>query len=144
MLRLLIESSILLVASAVATLATFWLHPYAPSLYVQMDPLREDEVTLDIIEERWGGNVQWVDARISEQFETAHIPGAVSLNEQHYDEQLFDLFETFQSLDRPIVIYCNSEACKASRTIADKLGVLPLEIYILKRGWPAWRKANSP
>ena len=55
--RFLVESAILLGIAAVATPITFWLHPNAPSLYIQMEPLKQNEVTLEQIKERWDKEV---------------------------------------------------------------------------------------
>jgi hypothetical protein len=66
-------------------------HPRAPALYLVQEPLRDDEVSMQAIQERWKGDVLWIDARIQEQFDAGHVPGALLLNEQKFDEQLFGL-----------------------------------------------------
>ena len=45
------------------------------TLYLVQEPLRDDEVSMLVIQERWKGDVLWIDARIQEQFDAEHIPG---------------------------------------------------------------------
>ena len=98
-----------------------------------------------VIAEKWHGEVFWIDARIAAQFETEHVPGAVSLNEQNFGQALFEQIETLQDLKKPVIIYCDSEKCDASRKIKEQLlQRVPLEnVFILKGGWQAWRLAQK-
>jgi rhodanese-related sulfurtransferase len=139
------QALLLLLLAGSAAVGAFYLHPRAPALYAVEEPLRDDEVTLAQIQERWQGNVLWLDARPREQFEAAHIPGALLLNEQDFDNQLFELLETLQTNSKPVVIYCGSERCDASRKIRAKLlERVPIDdCSVLKGGWPAWQAAKG-
>lgn len=130
---------ILLLASAAAWATHVW-HPRAPALHLVQEPLRRDEISMQVIEERWKGEVLWIDARPQEQFDAGHVPGAVLLNEQRFDEQLFELLDTLQTNTKPIVIYCGAARCDASRQILTRLKqTLPVEnAFVLKGGWRAW------
>ena len=146
MIRLLKESAILLIITAAATLLTFRYYPDVPSRYTVMEPPAEDEVTLQMIEEKWNGKVQWIDARTEEKFNEEHIPGAILINEFGFDDQVFDIIDELQNLELPLIIYCAAKRCEASRKIAKKLGTVfpPLKenIWVLQGGWPEWKKAN--
>lgn len=134
----------LILISAAAACGTFFFHPRAPALYAIQEPVREDEVTLAQIKERWQGDVLWLDARPRDQFEGAHVPGADLLNEQEFDNLLFDLLGKLQTNTKPVVIYCSSERCDASRKVREKLlQVVPIEeCYMLKGGWKSWQAAQ--
>ena len=73
------------------------------------------------------------------------MPGAVSLNEQNFDQALFEQIATLQDLKKPVIIYCGSEKCDASRKIKEQLlQRVPLEnVFILKGGWQAWQQAQK-
>ena len=146
MMRLFTESAVLMAATAVAAYLTFYYHPKAPAPCTVIEPPAKDEVTLAMIEERWNGKVQWVDARPEEKYNEEHIPGAMLINEYDFTNQLFMNFEKLQDLDVPLIIYCNAERCKASRKISEelkaRLPTLAENIWVLKGGWPAWKKAN--
>lgn len=131
--------------AATAAWATYAWHPRAPALYLVEEPLRNDEVSMQVIQERWQGKVLWIDARIQEQYDEAHIPGAVLLNEQHFEEQLFGLLDTLQTNTKPIILYCNAAKCDASRKILERLKqTLPIEnAFVLKGGWNAWRQVAN-
>lgn len=140
--ELMVQAGVLLSLTLVAAVGTHFLHPRAPHWYEQQEPLAADEVTLDIIQQRWQGAVLWVDARPREAYSKAHIPEAMLLNEQEADALLFEHFEKLQGATKPIVVYCDGHACQASRKMAKYLRErLPgAEIYVLHGGWSAWEK----
>ena len=144
MFRALFQALVLLLLAAAAAWATQHWHPRAPALYLVQEPLRADEVSMQTIAERWQGKVLWIDARPQEQFTAGHVPGALLLNEQHFDSQLFDHVETLQTNTKPIIVYCSAAKCEASRQVLERLKqMLPIEnAFILKGGWKAWQDAQ--
>ena len=86
--------------------------------------------------------VLWIDARSGADFETSHIPEAISLNEDNWETGIVDLMGAWLTAPRPIVVYCGSESCGTSKRIAERLReALPdAEIYSLKGGWDAWSR----
>jgi rhodanese-related sulfurtransferase len=90
----------------------------------------------------WGGNVIWVDARPTVEFERDHIPGAASLNEDRWGEGLSEFLEKDWSPEKKIVVYCSAASCNLAEDVARRLreeAKLPNEIRILKGGWEAWQ-----
>ena len=87
-------------------------------------------------------NAIWVDAGGMKKIEEHHIPEALLLDEDDWDAGPFELMNTWLIEPRPIVIYCESEACGKSKRIAERLRVsLPdAEIYSLKGGSAAWQE----
>ncbi|MBI4025525.1 MAG: rhodanese-like domain-containing protein [Verrucomicrobia bacterium] len=86
--------------------------------------------------------VLWVDARSAKEFEQGHIPGAMRLNEDAWEELLAPFLEAW-SAPRPVVVYCGDQPCEASRHVAGRLrdaGIKP--VYVLKGGWDAWQKTH--
>lgn len=134
----------LMVISVAAACGTFFFHPRAPALYAIQEPVRDDEVTLGQIQERWQGDVLWLDARPRDQFAEAHVPAAELLNEQDFDNLLFDLLPKLQSNTKPVIIYCSGERCEASRKVREKLlQIVPIEqCYVLRGGWKALQAAR--
>lgn len=89
----------------------------------------------------WGANVLWVDARPDEEFERDHIPGAVLLNEDRWNELLSQFLATQWSPEKKIVVYCSAASCNLAEDVARRLreeAKLPNEIRVLKGGWEAW------
>jgi rhodanese-related sulfurtransferase len=84
--------------------------------------------------------VLWLDARSEADYEAAHIPKAILLNEDNWDDGIVELMPEWLTNPRPIVVYCGSESCGTSKRIAERLReALPdAEIYSLKGGWDAW------
>lgn len=145
MKQTLVQALLLVLLAALGAAASYVAHPRAPALYLTEEPLRDDEVGLKQIAERWQGDVIWLDARPKDQYEKAHIPGALMLNEQGFDEQLLAILDTLQTATKPVIIYCGGEKCEASREMREKLTQrVPIEdCYILKGGWPAWQAAQK-
>jgi rhodanese-related sulfurtransferase len=139
----LIQALVITLLAAAAAVAAFQFHPRAPALHAVQEPLKADEVGMKEVNERWKGDVIWLDARPRDQFQQEHIPGARLLNEQEFDSLLLELLDELQTASRPVVIYCGGQKCEASRHVREKLLTLvPLEdCFILKGGWPAWKQA---
>ncbi|MGI8482430.1 MAG: rhodanese-like domain-containing protein [Chthoniobacterales bacterium] len=110
-----------------------WTSPIAAS----------DEVSLE--EARaFAGNIIWVDARHDDQFEQDHAPGALPLNEDHWNDLLPRVLENW-SPEKRTVVYCSSKGCGASREVARRLreeaGLK--SVYVLTGGWEAWLAARK-
>jgi rhodanese-related sulfurtransferase len=138
------QTAVILLATLLAATGTHFLHPRAPQWYVKDEPIAADEVTLDSVQQKWHGDVLWIDARPREAFDASHIPDALSINEQAADALMFDNIETLQNNTRPIIVYCDGHACQASRKMAAYLRErLPgSAIYVLRGGWKAWEDAE--
>ena len=91
----------------------------------------------------WGDSVLWVDARPEAEFERAHVPGAMLLNEDEWDAHLRTLL-TAWSPERKLVVYCSAQSCSASHAVAERLrheaGLQ--NVYVLEGGWEEWQKGN--
>ena len=91
----------------------------------------------------WGGNVIWVDARPDAEFVRDHVPGALSLNEDRWNE-LLPQFLAAWSPGKKVVVYCSTESCDLAREAAERLrkeAQIP-EVFVLEGGWEAWLKKN--
>ena len=107
-----------------------WRSPIPPSESVNVDQARA-----------WGQNAIWVDARPDEEFAQDHVPGALLLNEDHWNE-LLPQFLAAWSPGKKVVVYCSSLSCNASREVARRLrkeAQLP-DVFVLEGGWEAWLK----
>ena len=87
----------------------------------------------------WGGTAIWVDARPQEEFEREHVPNAVLLNEDRWNELLPQMLATW-SPEKRVVVYCSSESCGASREVARRLReeARLKNVFVLEGGWEAW------
>jgi rhodanese-related sulfurtransferase len=91
----------------------------------------------------WGENVIWLDARPDDEFARDHVPGAISLNEDRWNE-LLPQFLAVWAPGKKIVIYCSSLDCNASREVAHRLRkeAQLSDVFVLEGGWEAWLKKN--
>lgn len=107
--------------------------------------IEEDEICLaDVPEE-----ALWVDARSRSEWETDGLADSILWNlDPKEDNQAFEagaaavIFESGASL---VVVYCGSEACGTSRSVAGRIRSLNLgpEVKVLKGGWDALRFKDS-
>jgi rhodanese-related sulfurtransferase len=109
-----------------------WRSAIAPSEMVTVDQARA-----------WGETAIWVDARPDDEFARDHVAGALSLNEDRWNE-LLPQFLAVWSPEKKIVVYCSSLSCNASREVARRLRkeAQLSEVFVLEGGWEAWRKKN--
>jgi rhodanese-related sulfurtransferase len=105
-----------------------WQSPVPPSEMVTVAQVRA-----------WGGNAIWVDARPDVEFEREHVPGAVLLNEDRWNE-LLPQFLTTWSPEKRVVVYCSSQSCNASREVARRLRdeAQLRNVFVLQGGWEEW------
>jgi rhodanese-related sulfurtransferase len=79
-----------------------------------------------------------VDSRTPEEFQEAHIRGAISIPEKVFEEKIFLLPPDKKA---PVVLYCNGVKCGKSKKAAKKAeaaGYKNLSIYA--EGFPVWEE----
>ena len=109
-----------------------WRSAIPPSQMVSVDEARA-----------LGGNAIWIDARPDNEFARDHVPGALSLNEDRWNE-LLPQFLAVWSPEKKVVVYCSAEGCDLAREVAERLrkeaGLT--DVFVLDGGWEAWLKKN--
>lgn len=88
----------------------------------------------------WGDKVLWVDARSDKVYAEAHIPGALSLNDENFLRQL-PAVKSAWTPGRRVIVYCSSQKCGAAYAMAERLQATTgwPDIYVLQGGWEAWQ-----
>jgi rhodanese-related sulfurtransferase len=135
-----------LLRQSVALLALAFLPAAVQALYLRdkipwQSRVAESDLISVEVARGWAANALWVDARPAEEFERDHIPGAVLLNEDRWNELLPQFLGQQWSPEKKIVVYCSAESCNLAEDVARRLreeAKLPNEIKILKGGWEAW------
>lgn len=91
----------------------------------------------------WSDGVLWVDARPDDEFVADHVPGAFSLNEDHWNEQLPRFLPNW-SPEKKVIVYCSAESCNAARDVAKRLRdeAQLKDVFVLNGGWEEWVKKN--
>jgi rhodanese-related sulfurtransferase len=109
-----------------------WQSPLPPSESVTLEQARA-----------WGATVIWLDARPDEEFARDHVPGALSLNEDRWND-LVGPFLAMWAPDKKVVVYCSSQGCNASREVAKRLReeAQLKNVFVLEGGWEAWLKSR--
>lgn len=92
----------------------------------------------------WGDHVIWVDARPDEDFNKDHVPGAVSLNEDRWNE-LLPQFLTTWSPEKKVVVYCSTQSCNLAMEVARRLRkeAQLQNVFVLQGGWEEWLKTGK-
>ena len=109
-------------------------------------PVPASEMVTVVQARAWGENAIWIDARSDEEFARDHVPGALSLNEDRWNE-LLPQFLAVWSPEKKIVVYCSSQSCNASREVAHRLrnqAQPPMQnVFVLEGGWEEWLKSRQ-
>jgi rhodanese-related sulfurtransferase len=92
----------------------------------------------------WGTNVIWVDARPDSEYQQQHIPGAIPLNEDRWNE-LLPQFLGGWSPDKKVVVYCSTKSCNLAGDVARRLRdeVQLKQVFVLEGGWEEWVKQRN-
>ena len=109
-------------------------------------PVPASEMVTVVQARAWAENAIWIDARPDEEFARDHVPGALSLNEDRWNE-LLPQFLAVWSPEKKIVVYCSSQSCNASREVAHRLrnqAQPPMQnVFVLEGGWEEWLKSRQ-
>lgn len=137
MIRKTLTQTFILVALAlIPAMLCGMFHPRRPAWNAEI--LAPDEILLQTALAE-NDNVLWLDARPEADFQKDHIPGAMLLNEDDWDNLLPPVLDTWRK-GKIIVVYCSSLQCQSSREVAKRLrenAKLP-DVYVLKGGWESW------
>jgi rhodanese-related sulfurtransferase len=133
-----------LVLVALATLPAIGQAIYLRDKVSWESPIASSEMVTVGQAKTWGGNVLWVDARSDDEYAHDHVPGALSLNEDRWNE-LLPQFLAAWSPGKKIVVYCSSQGCNASREVARRLRneAQLQDVFVLTGGWEEWLKAKG-
>jgi len=89
-------------------------------------------------------NVVFIDARPEAAYQSGHIKGAFSLPWARAEEMCFKILQDIP-MDRPIVTYCDGEACELSDFLASFLKDLGYKnAKSLHNGWQRWQEEDLP
>lgn len=129
---------LLLLALAPAAIAAFY-HPKRPDF---ANAVAEGEITAAAASQR-PADFLWIDARPAVQYAVRHVPGALPLTEDAWDDQLPAVLQAWQD-GMPALVYCDSRQCEASEAVARRLREFDLApVFVLKGGWEAWLAAQD-
>ena len=129
----------LMAAAGVLALVNGFLNPRAPAWAESEVALGKGELALDAALLR-ANNILWIDARREADYAQAHIPEALPLNEDSWNELLPAVLAAWQP-GRRVIVYCGSPQCQASREVAERLRdeVGLADVFVLKGGWESWQ-----
>jgi rhodanese-related sulfurtransferase len=127
---------LLLLLALVPAVFTGWLHPRKPVWNEAFDPI--PVVTVAKLPALPAAPALWIDAREADAFARGHVPGALNLNETHWETGLPAVIDAW-SPERRVIVYCDGGGCQASRGVARRLRreLALTRIVILGDGWAA-------
>jgi rhodanese-related sulfurtransferase len=130
------QALLILVSAVIPAGLTAAFHPQRPAW--SQEKLAPGEERLPTVL-AWGESVLWVDARPAEEYRADHVPGAISLNLESWDELLPNFLDQW-SPDKKVVVYCSAATCELSHEVAERLRKSGISsVFVLKGGWEAWK-----
>jgi len=102
-------------------------------------------MTVDQARAAWEAkSAVFVDARVPEEYEAAHVPGAFNLPPGEFEVRYPDLAEQVEAAST-VIVYCEGMECGDSILVAERLRELYHgTIFVVERGWPAWVAGGYP
>jgi rhodanese-related sulfurtransferase len=130
--------ALMLLALVPATLSAIF-HPRRPAF---SDPLGPGEIAVaDAL--RQARDFIWVDARADADFAKGHVPGALRLTEEEWDDLVPAVLQAWPT-GRQAVVYCSARQCQNSTSVAARLREFNVgQVHVLKGGWEAWLAAQK-
>jgi len=124
----------------------------APAAPVEEDPSDGLGMTSADLYGAWQqGVVVLVDARLPDQFAAGHIPGAVNLPLEEFDDVYPSIAPRIDpallSEQLVLVVYCDGGDCHASHNVASlllELGYNEDYVIVYERGYESWIRAGYP
>ncbi len=98
------------------------------------EPLSRTRLSTELAAER----IVLLDVRPEIEFESGHIPGAISVPPDQLPSRLEEL-----PRDRPIVAYCRGDYCLFADEAVALLRERGFEAYRLDGGWPEWATSEA-
>ena len=143
---------IVILALCLGTLAQFfgpspipWVQDHSQSPLAKARAAGIDIVSLEQAREVVSGSGFLVlDARSASDFDTGHLPGAISFPNTTRGESYYELAALLQP-DQPLLVYCSGKTCDD----ALQLGLFLREqgskkILLFSDGFQAWKEAGLP
>jgi rhodanese-related sulfurtransferase len=137
-LRAVMAQAIFLVG--LALLAAFVSYRLSPTAHLESPrEIALEEIPAAFPREK----ILWIDARPAAAFAEKHLPGAVWLAEEAWEEGLPKFVEAWTP-GQPIVVYCSSLQCGSSHSVARRLvrEFNATRVHYLKGGWDALQTAK--
>lgn len=138
-----------LFSQALVVLALAFLPAIGQAIYFRervswQSPVPPSEVATVTQAREWGESAIWVDARPEEDFDRDHIPGAILLNEDRWNELLPPFLEKW-SPEKRVVVYCSTQSCNLAIEVARRLrNEAQLQnVFVLQGGWEEWLKTKK-
>ena len=151
-MRRTVKESIIIVI--VAALMGFVVNAFNPRGFrmtadTRPDAFQAQEISLSEAREKFQtGSSLFVDARSPEEFNEAHVPGAVNIRAYQGDSLLEDVkaHVTADDLSRGIVVYCSNRDCDSAGLAADAIyrAGSGNTIYVMKEGFDGWTGEGYP
>lgn len=133
-------AKILTLATLVGTAATV-LHPReAPPNTISYIDVRD---LLPIIQHPQNHpNTMILDTRTKELYQKGHIPGALNLPQETFEQTYDQLKPKIQR--KQLITYCASSSCPTAQTVSQKLAENGEHVQIYKEGWEEWTIMQNP
>ena len=90
------------------------------------------------------GTVLFLDARMPLAYAAGHIPSALNVPVDAFEENYVKVVSLLDS-HAPIIAYCDGSECEQSQRLKDRLLQLGYtDVRILPNGWTTWHQAGLP
>lgn len=90
------------------------------------------------------GEALFIDARIEEHFEAAHIPTSLSIPYPDLQDGRPEILDYIPE-EQPLIVYCDGGTCHASEDAAEILKEYGYQnVRTIPGGWEAWMKFGGP
>lgn len=108
-------------------------------------PAGLQEMTVEEAHAAWREETAlFVDARSPQEYQEAHIPGAVNLPPDEFEDRYPDLADRVEAAGA-VIVYCQGVECGDAALVAERLAeVYGGSVSVAAEGFEAWTAAGYP
>jgi rhodanese-related sulfurtransferase len=141
------QSVVIIAGSAALALVVNAVSPRGIPLLTPPKPVlpATEVVAFDEAKLLWeAGAALFLDARSPADYAAGHIPNALSLPAEAFDQN-YPRVAPLLAPDTAIIVYCSGQQCDLSHEVMQKLRPFGYKnVRLLSDGWGVWGKAKLP
>lgn len=134
------QIALILMAAVIAAVVSAFVHPKRPAWYYVEDPdVARWQITVEKAKELIAADpVVLVDARKKDKYDEEHLPGAILLDTDQWEDSVEAAVDSLMTaFGRPVIVYCDGDRCAKSADVSQRLreqmGLDP--VFILNGDW---------
>ena len=120
-----------------------WVQDWSNQIERQAEDRNIRMVPLAVAQELFrSSDVTFIDARPLQQYTKGHIPNAVSIPFEQFDERILQIMSLIDS-GKVLVVYCSNRLCDEALLLAAEMKTMGADTLLFIDGFERWEKNGA-